>query len=256
MWAFVIGAGAAGLLAGTAVRVLADGFTAERTVETPRYDQTLDVPQPEPASGDPRSERSARWAETDPRAERRARWAEACAVLKEASRRWPVWSWPPWVEVGTGVVCAVVAWRLAGTALLWAWGYAAVVGVLLSVVDWRTRRLPDVITLPSYLVLAALLFPSGRLGAASVGGLALGGAYAVMWFVRPDALGFGDVKLAGLAGMLAGPLGMDRWLTAAMGGLVLGALFAVMLLVTRRATMKTQFPLGPFIAAGVLVALW
>ncbi|MBB6472936.1 prepilin peptidase [Sphaerisporangium rubeum] len=177
-------------------------------------------------------------------------------MLKEAPRRWPVWSWPPWVEVGTAAVCAVVAWRLAGTALLWAWGYAAVAGVLLSVVDWRTRRLPDVITLPSCLVLAVLLVPTGDLGPALLGGLALGGAYAVMWFVRPDALGFGDVKLAGVAGMLAGPLGVDRWLAAAMGGLVLGALYAVMLLITRRATMKTQFPLGPFIAAGVLVALW
>ncbi|MEO3814525.1 A24 family peptidase [Sphaerisporangium sp. B11E5] len=227
MWDIVFAAGFAGLLAGTFVRVLADGFAPERIPDVP--------PQA---------------------AERGSRWAEAREVLTQAPGRWPSWRWPPWVELGTVVACAVVAWRLQGTPCLWSWGYGAVAGSLLSVIDWRTRRLPDVITLPSYPILAVLLIPTGHLGYALLGGLALGGAYAVLWYGWPHALGLGDAKLAGLVGMLAGSLGMDRWVAAAMGGLVLGALYAVLLLLTGRGTLKTQFPLGPFIAAGALAALY
>ncbi|MFC6086421.1 prepilin peptidase [Sphaerisporangium aureirubrum] len=160
------------------------------------------------------------------------------------------------MELGTAAAFAVVAWRLEGTPCIWSWAYAALAGSLLSVIDWRTRRLPDVITLPSYPILALLLIPTGHVGQALLGALALGGAYFVLWYGRPDALGLGDVKLAGLVGMLTGSLGMDRWLTAAMAGLILGALYAVLLLATGRGTLKTQFPLGPFIALGALAALW
>jgi leader peptidase (prepilin peptidase)/N-methyltransferase len=223
---FVIAAAVAGLLAGSYIRLLAGGF----------------APEPEPVGL--------------PGVERGARWTEAREALLGAVRGRPSWRWPPWVELGTAAVCALVAWRLEGTPCLPSWVYAAIVGSLLSVIDWRTRRLPDAITLPSYPILAVLLIPTGHLGSALLGGLALAGAYAVLWFGRPDALGLGDVKLAGLVGMLVGSLGMDAWVAAAVTGPLLGALYAVLLLTTGRATLKTQFSFGPFIALGALAPLF
>jgi leader peptidase (prepilin peptidase)/N-methyltransferase len=185
------------------------------------------------------------------------RGSEARAAFRAASRTVPVPVWPPTVEAATAAVCAFVVWRLADVSgwTLAAWLYLAVVGMALTVIDWRTRRLPDALTLPSYLVLLGLLVPSGAVAQAIYGMLALGAIYAVLWFVRPDALGLGDVKLAGLIGLATGALGLHPWVVAAIGGHLLGALYALGLLVTRRGTLKSEFPFGPFMLAAALAAL-
>ncbi|MFB4288069.1 prepilin peptidase [Nonomuraea sp. ATR24] len=176
--------------------------------------------------------------------------AEARAALRALVRTVPVPAWPPLPEVVTAVVTVLVAWR-AGLPYV----YAAVAGTALAFVDWRTSRLPDVITLPSYPILVLTLLPTGELPRALLGGLALAAAYGVLWFVRPADLGLGDVKLAGLIGLACGALGWQAWAVAALGGQFLGALYAVVLLATRRATRATQFPFGPFMLLGALAGL-
>ncbi|NRQ30599.1 prepilin peptidase [Nonomuraea sp. NN258] len=162
----------------------------------------------------------------------------------------PVPSWPPSVDVLTAVVAGLVVWR-AGLPYL----YFALAGTALAVIDWRTTRLPDVITLPSYPILALTLLPTGELPRALLGAAALAVLYGVLWFARPDAMGLGDVKLAGLIGMAAAALSWQSWVVAALGGQLLGALYAVGLLVTGRGTRETQFPFGPFMLLGALAAL-
>lgn len=176
--------------------------------------------------------------------------AEARAVLAAVRRTVPVPAWPPTHELVTAAVLVLVVWR-AGPP----YAYAALAGTTLAVVDWRTCRLPDVLTLPSYPILALTLAPTGELPRALLGGLALAAAYGVLWFVRPADLGFGDVKLAGLIGMAGAALSWQAWTTAALGGQLLGALYAVGLLVTRRGDRRTQFPFGPFMLLGAFAAL-
>ncbi|MFC0863467.1 prepilin peptidase [Sphaerimonospora cavernae] len=173
-----------------------------------------------------------------------------------AVRTAPVPRRPYVVEAATAVAAALVAWRVPGAGgwVTAAWLYAVVVGVTLAVIDWRTWRLPDVITLPSYPVLLALLAPSGRWFDAIAAGGVLVSFYAVMWFGRPTGIGLGDVKLAGLIGLLTGALGVQTAVAAGMGGFLLGALYAVGLLVTRRGTRKTEFPFGPFMLVAALAA--
>ncbi|WP_084960527.1 prepilin peptidase [Thermoactinospora rubra] len=161
---------------------------------------------------------------------------------------------PPVVELATATVCALVAWR-AAPPYLPGLAYAAVAGVLLAVVDWRTRRLPDVITIPSYPILALLLLPTGELPRALLGGVALAGVYGVLWFLRPHAMGLGDVKLAGLIGMVGGALGWQAWAVAALAGQFAGALYAIGLLITKKGDKSTEFPFGPFMLIGALAAV-
>lgn len=186
-----------------------------------------------------------------------ARGAEARAAFRALARTVPVPGRPPTVEAVTAAVCGFVAWRLGGASgwVLAAWLYFAVTGTALAVIDWRTRRLPDVVTLPSYGVLLGLLAPSGALVHGGLGMLALAAIYAVLWFVRPDALGLGDVKLAGLIGLVTGALGPQAWTVAAVGGHLLGAVYALGLLATRRGTPRSEFPFGPFMFAAALAAL-
>jgi leader peptidase (prepilin peptidase) / N-methyltransferase len=176
--------------------------------------------------------------------------AEARAALTSVLRTVPVPAWPPVHELATAAVLVLVAWR-AGLPYV----YAALAGVALAAIDWRTSRLPDVITLPSYPILALTLVPTGELPRALLGGLALAALYGVLWLVRPTDLGLGDVKLAGLIGMAGAALSWQAWTVAALGGQLLGALYAVLLLVTGRGTRQTQFPFGPFMLLGAFAAL-
>ncbi|MEU8246065.1 A24 family peptidase [Nonomuraea sp. NPDC048916] len=175
--------------------------------------------------------------------------AEGRAALAGALRTVPVPAWPPTVELATAAVTALTAWR-AGLPYV----YLALAGTALAIIDWRTFRLPDVITLPSYPILALSLLPTGELPRALLGGAALAAVYGLLWFVRPAAMGLGDVKLAGLIGMAAAALGWPAWVLAAVAGQLLGALYAVALLVTGRAGRRTEFPLGPFMLLGALTA--
>ncbi|MBT2227231.1 A24 family peptidase [Nonomuraea sp. NEAU-A123] len=175
---------------------------------------------------------------------------EAHAALAALLRTPPWPRWPPAVEVATAAVAALVAWR-AGLPYV----YFALIGTVLAIIDWRTTRLPDVITLPSYPILALTLLPTGELPRALVGALALAAAYAVLWFASPEAMGLGDVKLAGLIGMAAAAMSWQTWVVAAVGGQLLGALYAIALLVAKRATRDTQFPFGPFMLLGAFTAL-
>jgi leader peptidase (prepilin peptidase) / N-methyltransferase len=184
---------------------------------------------------------------------------EAGQAFARAVRTVPLPRRPYLTEGATAVAAVLVTWRLlvssAGGWLVAVWLYAVVAGVALAVIDWRTRRLPDVITLSSYPIVAVLLAPSGQLGSAAIWGLALGGFYAVMWFIRPDGIGLGDVKLAGVIGMLTGAVGYETALTAGLGGFLLGAVYAIGLLVTRRGTRTSEFPFGPFMLVAALMAV-
>lgn len=191
----------------------------------------------------------------EPDEQRRSRRGEARGAFAAAARAVPL-PRPPYVTEGvTALAAALVAWRVHDGWVLAAWLYAVAAGAALAEIDRRTWRLPDAITLPSYPILLALLAPSGRLLPAVASGCALGAVYAVLWFVRPTGLGLGDVKLAGLIGLLTGALGVQATVVAGMAGQVLGALYAVGLLLARRATRTTEFPFGPFMLAGALVAV-
>ncbi|MFC4531726.1 prepilin peptidase [Sphaerisporangium dianthi] len=264
----VAGAALAGLLAGAYVRALAGGFhpdpdgsadATEHSAEDARSSSEGARGSDGSAAGlggaaEGSGERAG-GAREDAGALRRVYRAEAREAFRRVSRAVPLPAWPPSIEVLVAAVSGLVAWKLAGTGLLAAWLYMALTGCALAVIDWRTRRLPDALTLPSYPIVAALLIPTGRAADALLGGLALAGAYAVLWFARPTGLGLGDVKLAGLVGMLTGALGWDAWLVGALAGQFLGALYAVCLLAARRGTLKSEFPLGPFILLGTFTAL-
>ncbi len=109
-----------------------------------------------------------------------------------------------------GLLAGAVEWlgfRPATAALAWAAGAAVVLGA----VDLASHRLPDRITGPAYLVCgAALVVDAAVLG--SWGALVRAVAAAAVAFVlaagaaavAPGGLGFGDVKLLGLLGLLLG----------------------------------------------------
>lgn len=172
----------------------------------------------------------------------------------------------PLVELGMAVVFAAVAWRVGldwtlPGFLLFAW-----LLVVVSIIDVRTRKIPNRLTYPltpTLLVLmvgaAVLSGDPGRAVAVVMGGA---GAFLVLLLlalIQPKGMGMGDVKLAGFIGIGLGYLGWPMVVLGIFGGFVLGALGGIALLIVRaaaRGPMRGQsIPFGPYLAGGALLTL-
>jgi leader peptidase (prepilin peptidase) / N-methyltransferase len=146
--------------------------------------------------------------------------------------------------------------RPATVAFAWAAGAALVLGA----VDLAVHRLPDRVTYPAYAVCAAALTTDaavlGTWGALARAVAAAAAAFAALAAaLSPEGLGFGDVKLLGLLGLLLGWAGWGVLLTGVFLGLLTGAAVSLVLLTTRRAGWRTAIPFGPPLLAGVVLAL-
>jgi leader peptidase (prepilin peptidase)/N-methyltransferase len=166
----------------------------------------------------------------------------------------------PLVEAGTGLLFALAGWRFADRpALLAAYLAFAAAAVALALIDLDVRRLPNAIVTPAYAVLGVLLTlgaDGGSLARAAWGAGLLLGFYLVVALVAPGAMGFGDVKLAGVLGLYLGWLGWSSVLVGAFAGFLLGGIVGVALLAARRAGRKTAIPFGPYMLAGAMLALF
>jgi leader peptidase (prepilin peptidase)/N-methyltransferase len=180
------------------------------------------------------------------------------------------------VELGTGVFFALVAWRfwpfsndvtdaaqlVSGLLTLLAFLHLAAISVVLALIDVDTHKLPNAIVLPSYLVGAVLLGASGLIShdwggllTAAIGAAAAFALFFALAFAVPGGMGFGDVKLAGVLGLFLGYLGWGQLVVGVFGGFLLGGLFAIGLLIARRAGRRSGIPFGPWMLAGAWLGI-
>ena len=172
------------------------------------------------------------------------------------SARYPV------VEALTAVLFVVLALRFGLDPVLPAYLYLAAVGLALALIDLDTKRLPDRLTLPSYVVAPVLLglgallgSDSGDLFRALIGGAAMYAFYFALAFAYPAGMGFGDVKLAGVLGLYTAWLGWGAWAVGLFGGFLFGGVWGIALLASGRGGRKSKVPFGPFMLAGTLLAV-
>lgn len=166
------------------------------------------------------------------------------------------------LEAATAAVLALLLGRFAGQSDVVAFGFLGVLGVALAAIDISVQRLPDTLTLPAYPILISLLAVSaiachdaGALARALLGGLALAVGYLLLALLRPGQLGGGDIKLAGIAGLVLGWLGWPTLIAGAALGFVLSALVSLALLAARRITLHSAVCFGPFLLGGALLAM-
>jgi leader peptidase (prepilin peptidase)/N-methyltransferase len=160
------------------------------------------------------------------------------------------------VAVGSGARIAASLIELA------AYLFLAAVSVALALIDLDTHRLPDRIVIPAYLVgggllgVVALLEGDGwPLLRALIAGLGAFAFYFVLGLIKPGAMGFGDVKLAGLLGLYLGWAGWSAVVVGVFGGFIVGGFVAVALVVLRGARFGDGLPFGPSMLAGAWVGL-
>jgi leader peptidase (prepilin peptidase)/N-methyltransferase len=174
------------------------------------------------------------------------------------------------VELATVVVFAVLAARYGDE-----WAVVPLLGlgaslVAVTFVDLEHLRIPDRITFPTLalLVPAIVVVSAVEDVNASLRGAAIGSvAYFVLLLLPhlayPRGMGFGDVKLALVMGLVLGWVGwhplapvagpMRLVLYALVLGCLLGVVFGLVhAAVTRR---RGEFPFGPALAVGCLVVV-
>ena len=169
----------------------------------------------------------------------------------------------------TALTGVLVALALAGALLVGggrpatvALAWFGVAGVVLAAVDLAVHRLPDRVTLPAYAaVTTALLVDAVALGSwpsllrAVLAGAAAFGLAAAAAVLSPRGLGFGDVKLLGLLGLVLGWVGWGALLAGVLLGLVTGAAASLTLIAAGRAGWRTALPFGPPLLLGAVLAL-
>ncbi|WP_374967934.1 prepilin peptidase [Terrabacter sp. BE26] len=135
--------------------------------------------------------------------------------------------------------------------------------IALAAIDLDVHRLPDAIQLPGYPVLLVLLaccsILTGDLDAllrASLAGAGMFGLFFVLLLAAPNGgMGFGDVKLSGLLGLLLGWLSWRHATVATLGTFVLGGFVAAVLLVSGRSDRRGEFAYGPVMVASALMTI-
>lgn len=226
------------------------GLLVPRLVAAVPEPAPRDEPAEEPADADPTEEAGAEDTTEDPK-----------PLYADLAAR-------PRLGVLAGLV-SLVSGALVGAATGWDWPLVWLVplvpvAVALSYIDWHTRLLPRLVVLPATLAAVVAVVAVGlatderdALVRALVAMLAVRSFFWLLWFVRSAGMGFGDVRLAALVGLVLGWVG---WGTVAIGvwvGFVAFAVPGLLLAVVRRdrSLLKQAFPFGPFMAGGALVGL-
>jgi leader peptidase (prepilin peptidase)/N-methyltransferase len=170
------------------------------------------------------------------------------------------------LNAATALLFALAFWRLGVSPELPAVLAFIFGGVLLAVVDWKVQRLPTRLV---YYTLAGvgggLIFASivewtwVPLATAVAGGLLFANAFFLIWFFTTKwaglmVLGFGDVRLAAVLGLMLGWYGLPYVLYGALAGHFLALAIAVATCIHKR-KLHLQYSFGPPLIAGTLAVV-
>ena len=168
------------------------------------------------------------------------------------------------VELLGGVLALGCTWRygaayaLPGGLFGMSWAALlslAVCGILLSVslIDAETQTIPDRLNLALAVcgAVSVLLSPADWLPHI-IGALCVSVPMFLLCLVIDGAFGGGDIKLMAAAGLF---LGWQNTLLAMFVGIVFGGMYGIYLLAAKKAGKKDHFAFGPFLCAGIVIAM-
>lgn len=188
----------------------------------------------------------------------------AARLLARSHCARPGWLRPPLPELVTGVLWALLAWRLwpSHPAALPAYLALALACVALVVVDLDSKLLPNRITYPTLGLVAVLLLAASlaehdlsRMARALAAAAVAAGVLLALALVSAGGMGLGDVKFALVLGLALGWLGWEAVVAGLLGAFLLGGVAALAALLVLRADRRTQIPFGPWLALGAILAV-
>jgi leader peptidase (prepilin peptidase) / N-methyltransferase len=159
------------------------------------------------------------------------------------------------VELGCGLWTAFLMWDKGLTSDFAIAAFFSWVFILIGLLDFKTKLVYGVIVFPAIaiaLILAAFVMPHGIINALE--GAGLGAAIILIPFLvtRGGGMGFGDVEIALLMGVIAGFYDV---VVPILLGIVLGGIAAIILLAFKIRGRKDAIPFGPFLSVGAIVSM-
>jgi prepilin signal peptidase PulO-like enzyme (type II secretory pathway) len=126
--------------------------------------------------------------------------------------------------------------------------------ILIFVIDVEHRLVLNAVILPAALLalLASFISQNPGPGSALLGGSLGFTLFLLVALVYRGGLGGGDVKLAGLIGLITG---FPQVVVALVIGVLIGGLVSLFLLLTRVKGRKSYIPYAPFLVMGAMVAM-
>lgn len=174
----------------------------------------------------------------------------------------------PLIELASGALFALAAWKFELTLTGLAYAGFFWVLLVLTVIDLEFKLLPNRVVFPAlyagwaFLIADALLdtsFSSGHPGAlrdAGLGAAAFAGFLFLVAFIYPAGMGMGDVKLAILLGSFLGYVGgIGLTVTGMFLSFLFGGFLGALIAVARGGGRKTQIPFGPWLALGTVTSV-
>jgi leader peptidase (prepilin peptidase)/N-methyltransferase len=172
-----------------------------------------------------------------------------------------------WVEIGTGVLFGYLYWHY----MVWHHGLGIELPVILFycclfivflVIDLEHGLILNKIVYPALAVALlisvffSIFFPQSTI-VPHIGQAAIGGGIGLVLFllvviISRGGMGWGDVKLAALIGLVTG---FPLVIVALLMGIILGGLVAVLLLSLKIKKRKEAIPFGPFLSLATIVTL-
>jgi leader peptidase (prepilin peptidase) / N-methyltransferase len=178
----------------------------------------------------------------------------------------------PLIEIGTGVLFGLAAWKFGYTIETIIYGAFFWVLVVLTIIDIEHKLLPTRVIYPAFFVGAAALAVTAlvrddahRILDMAIGAAVFAGIFFVIFYAAPQGgFGFGDVRFALLLGAFIGYLGAPGLVLLAMFlSFFTGALIGIGLKwweqresESEGSLRKAKIPFGPYMALGSVISIF
>ena len=164
----------------------------------------------------------------------------------------------PIVELATALLFLTIFnyFQTANFVMLVFLFYIASALVIIFVYDVKHLEIPDKVLFPAiFITLAYRLFVDVALLPNYLLAVVIASGFFLIIFLisKGKWMGFGDVKLAALMGLL---LGINNVLVALFIAFFLGAIIGIILMVFKQKGLKSEIPFGPFLITGIFLALF
>jgi len=159
-----------------------------------------------------------------------------------------------WLEIGTGLLFAFLYWHYGLSAELAVSAFYCCLFIVLRVIDLEHKLILNKIVYPA--IVAALIIdvflPQPGIAYGAIGG-AIGFIFLLIpALINPRGMGWGDVKMAALIGLVTG---FPLVFAALLMGVIIGGLVAGTLLLLKIKKRKESIPFGPFLSLATIAAL-
>jgi len=172
----------------------------------------------------------------------------------------------PLVEISTGLIFLLILnfkfeilneFSIFQFLNLAFWFYVASALIIIFIYDLKHYLIPDKVLFPA-IIIAFLyqLFVNFNLIVNFLIAVVIASGFflAIFLISKGRWMGFGDVKLAVLMGLL---LGVSNVLAALFLAFFFGAIISIILVIFHKKKLKSEIPFGPFLILGTLLAmLW